>query len=123
MDITRTRVKNIECLGDIDDYVYDISVEDQDPFFFANDILVHNTDSCYFSAWAAVRKEVEDGRMEWSKDIAISLYNSIADQVNASFPIFMEQAFHCPRELGEVIRGGRELVATKGLFITKNAMP
>jgi hypothetical protein len=31
----------------------------------------------------------------------------------------MEQAFHVPREMGAVIRGGRELVATKGLFITK----
>jgi hypothetical protein len=31
----------------------------------------------------------------------------------------MEQAFHVPREMGEVIRGGREVVASKGLFITK----
>jgi DNA polymerase elongation subunit (family B) len=57
--------------------------------------------------------------MEWSKEICIALYNSIADQVNDSFPGFMEQAFHCPRELGSVIRGGREIVASKGLFITK----
>jgi hypothetical protein len=31
----------------------------------------------------------------------------------------MEQAFHCPRDMGSVIRGGRELVASRGLFITK----
>jgi hypothetical protein len=31
----------------------------------------------------------------------------------------MEQAFHCPREMGSVIKGGREVVASKGLFITK----
>jgi hypothetical protein len=31
----------------------------------------------------------------------------------------MEQAFHCPRDMGNVIRGGREIVASKGLFITK----
>ena len=31
----------------------------------------------------------------------------------------MEQAFHVPREMGSVIRGGREIVASKGLFITK----
>jgi hypothetical protein len=31
----------------------------------------------------------------------------------------MERAFHCPKELGDVIRGGREIVASKGLFITK----
>jgi hypothetical protein len=31
----------------------------------------------------------------------------------------MEQAFHVPREMGSVIKGGREIVASKGLFITK----
>jgi hypothetical protein len=31
----------------------------------------------------------------------------------------MEQAFHCRRDHGEIIRGGRELVAIKGLYITK----
>jgi DNA polymerase elongation subunit (family B) len=31
----------------------------------------------------------------------------------------MQQAFHCPRNRGEVIRAGREIVGTKGLFITK----
>jgi hypothetical protein len=31
----------------------------------------------------------------------------------------MEQAFHVPREMGSIIKGGREIVASKGLFITK----
>ena len=82
-------------------------------------IIYGDTDSCYFTAWPAIRQEVAEGRMEWSKETCIALYNSIADQVNDSFPAFMEQAFHCPRELGSVIRGGREIVASKGLFITK----
>ena len=82
-------------------------------------IIYGDTDSCYFSAWPVLKKEVEEGRMEWSKEIAIALYDSIADQVNQSFPGFMEQAFHCPREMGSVIKGGREVVASKGLFITK----
>ena len=82
-------------------------------------IIYGDTDSCYFSAWPVVKQEVEEGRMEWSKEIAIALYDGIADQVNASFPGFMEQAFHVPREMGAVIRGGREVVASKGLFITK----
>jgi DNA polymerase elongation subunit (family B) len=82
-------------------------------------IIYGDTDSCYFTAWPAVKDEVEAGRMEWSKEIAVQLYNSIADQVNNSFPGFMEQAFHVPREMGNVIKGGREIVASKGLFITK----
>ena len=82
-------------------------------------IIYGDTDSCYFTAWPVLQKEVEQGRMEWNSDTCIQLYNGIADQVNESFPSFMEQAFHVPREMGSVIRGGRELVATKGLFITK----
>jgi DNA polymerase elongation subunit (family B) len=82
-------------------------------------IIYGDTDSCYFTAWPAVKEEVESGRMEWSREICSQLYDSIADQVNASFPAFMERACHVPRTMGELIKGGRELVASKGLFIKK----
>ena len=82
-------------------------------------IIYGDTDSCYFTAWPAIREEVESGRMEWNKDICAQLYDSIADQVNGSFPAFMERACHVPRPMGELIKGGRELVASKGLFIKK----
>lgn len=82
-------------------------------------IIYGDTDSCYFTAWPAVKADVEAGKMEWSKEIAVQLYDNIADQVNDSFPGFMEQAFHCPRAAGELIKAGRELVASKALFITK----
>jgi len=82
-------------------------------------IIYGDTDSCYFTAWPAIKDEVAKGTMEWNKEICIQLYDNIADQVNNSFPAFMEQAFHCPREAGELIRAGRELVASNSLFITK----
>jgi DNA polymerase elongation subunit (family B) len=82
-------------------------------------VIYGDTDSCYFSAWPAVKAEVEEGRMEWSKEICIALYDSLAEQVNSSFPGFMEQAFHCPRDMGTLIKCGRETVADRGLFITK----
>ena len=82
-------------------------------------IIYGDTDSCYFTAYPVLKSEIDAGTMSWSKEIAIQLYDSIADQVNASFPGFMEQGFHVPREIGTVIRGGREVVASKGLFITK----
>jgi len=82
-------------------------------------IIYGDTDSCYFSAWPAVKAEVDAGHMSWSNETAVALYDSIAEQVNQSFPGFMEQAFHIPREMGSVIKGGREIVASKGLFITK----
>jgi DNA polymerase elongation subunit (family B) len=82
-------------------------------------VIYGDTDSCYFSAWPALKKEVEEGRMAWSKETCIRLYDSLAEQVNSSFPGFMEQAFHCPRDMGELIKCGRETVADRGLFITK----
>ena len=82
-------------------------------------VIYGDTDSCYFSAWSVLKTEVEQGRMEWSKETCIALYDSIADQVNDSFPGFMEQAFHCPRSMGELIKCGREMVADRSLFITK----
>ena len=82
-------------------------------------IVYGDTDSVYFTAWPMLKKEVEEGRMEWNKEICVQLYDSIADQVNGSFPAFMEQAFHCPRDLGQIIKGGRELVASRGLYIAK----
>ncbi len=82
-------------------------------------VIYGDTDSCYFSAWPVLKQEVAEGRMAWSKEICIQLYDSIADQVNDSFPAFMERAFHCPRDMGELIRAGRETVADRGLFITK----
>ena len=82
-------------------------------------IIYGDTDSCYFSVWPAIKDDVAAGRMEWNKDLAVALYDNIADQVNDSFPAFCERAFHTPRRQGELIRGGRELVAIKGLFIKK----
>jgi len=82
-------------------------------------IIYGDTDSCYFTAWPAIKDEVAAGRMEWNKDTCVQLYDSIAEQVNASFPAFMERACHCPRNMGELIKGGRELVAEKGLYIKK----
>ena len=82
-------------------------------------IIYGDTDSVYFSAWPVLKKEVAEGRMEWNKEICVKLYDTIADQVNDSFPGFMEQAFHCPRDMGAIIKGGRELVGDRSLFITK----
>jgi len=82
-------------------------------------IIYGDTDSVYFSAYSILKEEIEAGRMEWNKDICVQLYDTIAESVNDSFPGFMEKAFHCPREMGSLIKGGRELVAEKGLFIKK----
>lgn len=82
-------------------------------------IIYGDTDSCYFSAYNSLKIEIERKTVNWDKDIVIQLYNQVADTVNKTFPEFMVDAFHCPKSRGEVIKAGREIVASKGLFITK----
>jgi hypothetical protein len=82
-------------------------------------MIYADTDSAYFSAMPVLKDAIASGQQEWNKDICIELYDTIAARVNESFPAFMEQAFRCDREHGELIRAGRELVALSGLFITK----
>jgi len=82
-------------------------------------IIYGDTDSAYFSMWPAVKADVEAGKLEWNKDIVVQLYDQIAEQLNESFPKFMSRAFHCPQHMGALIQGGREITATKGLYIKK----
>ena len=82
-------------------------------------IIYGDTDSCYFSAYSTLKQDIEKGSIPWSKENIIDLYDSIGEEVNGTFPKFMQEAFHCPKVRGEVIKAGREIVATKGLFITK----
>ena len=82
-------------------------------------IIYGDTDSVYFSAYKPLKKEIDAGTIPWEKENIISLYDKIADEVNTSFTGYMTRAFHCPKSRGEVIAAGRELIASKGLFITK----
>ena len=82
-------------------------------------IIYGDTDSAYFSAYTTLKNEIAKGQITWNKDTAIQLYDTVADEVNGTFPQFMLDDFHCPKSRGEVIKAGREIVAIKGLFITK----
>jgi DNA polymerase elongation subunit (family B) len=82
-------------------------------------IIYGDTDSCYFSAYKTLQKDIEKGSIPWTKETVIQLYDQIASEVNGTFVDFMEQAFHCPKSRGEVIKAGREVVGSKSLFITK----
>ena len=82
-------------------------------------IIYGDTDSCYFSAYPIYKQQIARNELEWTRDKIIELYDTMADEVNNTFPGFMNQAFNCPTNYGEIIKAGREVVASKGLFITK----
>jgi len=82
-------------------------------------IIYGDTDSAYFSAYSSLKNEIQKGQIPWDKETVVKLYDNVAEEVNSTFPQFMLEAFHCPKSRGEVIKAGREIVAAKGLFITK----
>ena len=82
-------------------------------------IIYGDTDSSYFSAYNILKEDIDNGTIPWDKDSVVKLYDQIADDASASFPKMMLDKFHCPKTRGEVIKAGREVVASSGLFITK----
>ena len=82
-------------------------------------VIYGDTDSVYFSAWPVLKDDVESGKLEWTPEKAIALYDQVAEQANTTFEKFMAQAFHCPKTRSDVIAAGREIVAQSGLYITK----
>ncbi len=82
-------------------------------------IIYGDTDSVYFSAYESLKSDIDAGKIPWTNDSVVQLYDSVAEEVNKSFPTYMRQAFNCPPTYGKIIAGGRELVGSKGLFITK----
>ena len=82
-------------------------------------IIYGDTDSCYFSAYKTLEKEITAGQLPWTKESVVQLYDQIGEEVNSTFPQFMLDSFHVPKSRGEVIKAGREIVGSKSLFITK----
>ena len=82
-------------------------------------IIYGDTDSCYFSAYKILKKDIDSGALPWTRESVVELYDTIGETVNDTFVKFMQDSFHCPKTRGDVIKAGREIVASKGLFITK----
>ncbi len=82
-------------------------------------VIYGDTDSVYFSAYQPLKAEIDAGNVPWSKESVTQLYDSVAEEVNKSFPKYMLSGFNCPSAYGKLIAAGREAVGSKGLFITK----
>lgn len=116
--VERTTIAMVEKLEDFDDeYVYDIGMASNDPYFFANDILVHN--SCYFSAYEVMKDDPKYAGFDWSRENIIALYDMIVDEANETFPDFLNKTFNIAMHRGKYITAGRELIGSRGIFIKK----
>lgn len=82
-------------------------------------IVYSDTDSSYFSAYAVLKDNPDYADFEWTKENVSALYDEIAEVTNKTFPGFMHERFNTTLERGEIIRAGKELVASLSLFIKK----
>lgn len=110
-------VTKVEKIASTEDYVYDISMGGLNHYFFANNILVHNTDSVYFSVAQYYKDQNLD--FDFTKDEVVDLYIKIGDTVGESFPDFMNEAFNTGIENGKVVGADLEMVGSRGLFLKK----
>lgn len=83
-------------------------------------IVYGDTDSTYFSAYPAIKEDVEKGNISWTKEEIIKIYDQIANDVSDTFPHFALETFNVPlKNSTGVIKSGREIIAQSALFITK----
>lgn len=78
-----------------------------------------DTDSVYFTVVNSWKHDPAYAEFDWSKENVIRLYDLITEEVNQTFAAFMQRTFNTSAERGAIIRAGRELVASKALFIRK----
>ncbi len=71
-------------------------------------IIAGDTDSTYFKCVGAD-----------SKESAVLIADTVAEELNASFPAFMRNAFNCQTSFDNLIKAGREVVGRRGLFQAK----
>jgi len=113
-----SEIQYIEELEEFDDeYVYDIGVNKENPYFFANDILVHN--SSYFSAYPVYKDKINRGEITWNKETVTELYDAVCEEVNKTFPQYMRDNHNSPDKFNHTIAAGREIIGSNALFIKK----
>ena len=51
-------------------------------------MIYGDTDSCYFSAYPTLKDDIDAGKIPWSKDNVITLYDQVCEAANTTFPEF-----------------------------------
>lgn len=79
MEVKRLKITKVERIENDVSYVYDIHMNETPHTFFANNILVHNTDSCFFkqsSGWKEHHKKWEKWFAKALTDEFVTSYNN-----------------------------------------------
>ena len=104
----------VEDLGEIEDYVYDIEVEDNHNFF-ANDICVHN--SVYITLDELVKKVIPEGKSD--QEISRILDQYCEKKLEPAIDRYYEELAEMMQASQQKMQMKRECIANKGIWTAK----
>ena len=77
-----------------------------------------DTDSVYMSLDCDAFRQTHPN-FDYSRDHLVEFADDVAKQINAGFPEYMKKTFHCTDEGANLQAAGREVVASRGVFVSK----
>ena len=115
---------NIENLGKTDEYVYDIEVEDESHVFYANDILVHNSNFFNIDCVTKMFKTKHgfgDDIAAWTDEQKLELWKYMDNFVENVLNPHQQELIrnYCHTEHAEVLRYSMEYIGACGIYEAK----
>lgn len=118
-------ITKIEDFGTIDEWVYDLEVEDQSHSFYANDILVHNSQFVNISCivQSLLKQNIGNGKdiSKWNDEDKLKLWKFVDNFVEKEVNPYVQDLIknYCYTEHPEVLRYSLEYVSACGIYEAK----
>jgi hypothetical protein len=110
-------IEEIECLGEVDQDVYDIGMKDCPHTFFANDILVHN--SVFASALPLIEKnnpEIDVNDEEQMTRAILAVAGDVQEYVNKFYDVMAKRFFNLDVHRFDI---KQEVIARTSFWVAK----
>lgn len=114
----------IEDIGTTDEYVYDCEVDDDEHVFYANDVLIHNsqfTNLQCITDYFKKKFNLPEKIMEWSDEYKMKLWKFVDNFVEKDVNGFVQKLISekCYSEHPEVLRYSLEYIGDCGIYEAK----
>jgi hypothetical protein len=117
-------VISINNIGLTDDYVYDLEVDDEKHSFYANDILIHNSQFVSIrciTEYFRNKYNLPEKMIDWSDDYKLKLWKYVEDFVENDLNKYVQnlvrEVYHS--ENPEVLRYSLEYIGDTGIYESK----
>lgn len=110
-------IEEIECLGEVDQDVYDIGMKDCPHTFFANDILVHN--SVFASALPLIEKnypKIDVNNESQMTEAILTVAGDVQEYVNKFYDVMAKRFFNLDKHRFDI---KQEVIAKTSFWLAK----